>query len=74
MRKILEYSLAGVLSFLFSRAFIHRIVLPTLWGYPRLTRVMARFPKTTLFDPRALVRLDSVGLKAPFTDLRILDL
>lgn len=38
MRKILEYSLAGVLSFLFSRAFIHRIVLPTLWGYPRLTR------------------------------------
>ncbi|MFL2062960.1 VanZ family protein [Latilactobacillus sakei] len=48
MRKILEYSLAGVLSFLFSRAFIHRIVLPTLWGYPRLTRVMARFPKTTV--------------------------
>ncbi len=32
MRKILEYSLAGVLSFLFSRAFIHRIVLPTTLG------------------------------------------
>lgn len=49
MRKILEYGLAGVVAYLISRYFVWHIVLPTLNSYPRLTRVMARFPATTLF-------------------------
>lgn len=49
MRKILEYGLAGVVAYLISRYFVFSIVLPTLNSYPRLTRVMARFPATTLF-------------------------
>ncbi|WP_208422482.1 VanZ family protein [Latilactobacillus fragifolii] len=49
MRKILEYVLAGVVAYLISRYFVFSIVLPTLNNYPRLTRVMARFPATTLF-------------------------
>ncbi|KRL61995.1 VanZ family protein [Latilactobacillus fuchuensis] len=46
MKQIVKLSVVGLLAWLFSTVFIQQIVLPTLWHYPRLTRVMARFPDT----------------------------
>ncbi|KRM23358.1 VanZ family protein [Latilactobacillus graminis] len=49
MRKTIEYVLTGIIAYLISHYFVRHIVLPTLYNYPRLTRVMARFPATTVF-------------------------